>query len=199
LKYSFKNNDLFSVKTLFLVAVLIVTINFGCEPISVPSPPSDYDLPALINGFVVPDTVLENSQFNVQISYQVECNEQFVTVRLEDAVTRKTYTPILHIYPDQKCGSPASTVTSKDTLRIADSGADTLIFSGQRFSSAKQITILPFWNPPIGFTFHFLFRDLQGGLANHATTFQRLDGGPIKPIHADTLGYWDTTFTDNNF
>jgi hypothetical protein len=179
-----------------IIPILIMMMEFGCEPLSVPQPPTDYDTPALINAYVAPDTVLVGEPFVVQVNYSVACNEQFVRFRLEDAGTHFTYTPIVHKYPEQNCSSTSTDTTAADTLQIDSAGSDTLIFTSQDFVATRSIVALAIVDRQPVFTLHFLFRDAQAGLSHHTTTFRRLDSIIDIPIQADSLGYWDTTFTD---
>jgi hypothetical protein len=194
--FSINSRHFFYYKFILLIPVIMLLPEFGCEPVSVPSAPNDFDKIAAVNGFVVPDSVVAGELFTVQVNYQIACNEQFVKLRLDNALPRYTFTPIVHKFPDQACSSPSIITTTAETLRIYDAGMDTIIVSGQDFAVAQPTVTLTGINRPQLFRFHFLFRNSQGGLANYSSTFQRLDGAVVKSFHTDTLGYWDTTFSD---
>ena len=138
--------------------------------------------------------------FIVQISYKPDCQGYLAGVRRDfDSIrTLLLFTPILHINPDQQCVPKAPVVTVAETLQFDSPGFDTIGVSGQEGVSYKQLlTQNGYINPPV-FHFHLLFVNNQGYVPLHSSTFQRLDNSVVIPITADTLGNWDSVFTDSN-
>jgi hypothetical protein len=194
--FSIKYRHFLLLAFMLVFPVMMMLPEFGCEPISFGSSPTDFDRVAPVNGFVAPDSVVIGELFNVQVSYKMACNEQFVKLRLDGSAPHFIVTPIVHRYPDQECSGGTALKTSTDTLRINDTGADTIIISGQDFALTHYTTTATFVDRPALFRFHFLFRDSLGGRPNYSSTFQRMDGTVVKSFRTDSLGYWDTLFTD---
>jgi hypothetical protein len=178
---------------------MLVFSSISCDPISLQSPPQDYDTPAPVDIVVSSDSVAVSQPVEIQIGYESLCPGDYrgMNIQFDSAVA--FYSPIYHVYPQNPCSQKTTFHVTPETTTVAANEALRVEASGRYGVAVKYIFAT---TTPLSYGHHLhyqFFNKSLVALPYQTVTFHLPSRGAdsLFVIKADSTGTWDTTFTDN--
>ncbi len=169
----------------------------GCEPISIPEEPKEYNAPVDIVALIVPDTIQAGKDYTIQYSFLHQCGQTSIILNRTESAKKITLRPLVHV--DSRLGCPGANVFDVITDSLHAS-IDSITLIGRNVTLTKIVHSDSSFITSDKYSIQVRFLSVHTASVKpyQLSTFSILDRLPVfsTEIIADSIAIWDTTFVD---
>ncbi len=192
------------MKLLLFITLILSLVFTSCDPLSLEEDKrsNERDVVADVQSVVSPDSVQSGVSFTVQLSFPKICGGTFrYNIISADTSNNIFIEPIVHVVQQATCPTVVEYMTVTAPIKITATGQYTIVGVGDFGTIRKSVVVLNAVPSPATYRLSYKFQNRSGDpIRLYASTLQLTNLTPVQSFSfvTDTLGRWDTTFTNGS-